>query len=162
MIRLARLALTTAVVMLVAARGAFAAETLSVQVRSADVRTTPSFLATVAGALAYGQRVAVDERSGSWVRVRTEDGRLTGWVHNSALTRSVVTLRPGETPAQAASSGELALAGKGFNADVEKQFRAANRNVDFSWVDRMERQAVPPARLAAFLAEGGLATGGHP
>jgi len=73
------------------------------------------------------------------------------------LSEKRIVLKAGGRDAQVgASSGELALAGKGFNADVEAEFKARNRDIDFSWVDRMQAMKVPPERIAAFLQEGGL------
>ncbi len=78
-------------------------------------------------------------------------------MHSSALSEKRIVLKAGgRTRRSRASSGELALAGKGFNADVEAEFKARNRNIDFSWIDRMQAMKVPPDRIAAFLQEGGL------
>jgi hypothetical protein len=129
---------------------------MSVQVRQAEVRGTPSFLGAVVGALRYGDRVTVQTQSGAWLKVTGPGNAPTGWVHDSALTRKTVVLAAGGNASLGASSGEVALAGKGFNADVEAQFKARNKTVDFTWVDRMERFREPPAQLQAFARQGGL------
>jgi SH3-like domain-containing protein len=130
---------------------------MSVQVKRGEVRATPYFLGKIVATLSYGDRVEVLGSKESWFRVSLKGKDVTGWMHASALSEKRILLKAGETDAQvAASSGELALAGKGFNADVEAEFKARNRNIDFTWIDRMQEMKVPPERIAAFLQEGGL------
>jgi hypothetical protein len=51
---------------------------------------------------------------------------------------------------------ETALAGKGFNSEVEAQFKARNKKADFATVDRMERLSVPESEVARFIKQGAL------
>ena len=137
-----------------------ATKTMSVQVKRGEVRATPYFLGKIVATLSYGDRVDVLESREGWFRVSPQGKGITGWMHSSALSEKRIVLKAGGRDAQvAASSGELALAGKGFNADVESEFKARNRNIDFSWIDRMQAMTVPPERIAAFLQEGGLVPG---
>jgi len=137
---------------------------MSVQVKNAQMRATPSFLGAMVAPLNYGDRLQVVEQQGDWAKVTTPDGK-TGWVHNSALTKKKIAMSAGDASAQtAASTDEMALAGKGFNAAVEADFRARNQQVDFTWVDRMERLKVTPEQMEKFLKEGGIVVneGGKP
>lgn len=134
-----------------------AAKTMNVQVRKAEIRDTPNFLGRVVASLAYGDKVNVAEQNGPWIKITTGD--TTGWVHNSALTTKTITMQAGASADTAASSGEMALAGKGFNADVEKQFKENHKDIDFKWVDRMEKIVVSPTRIKAFADEAGLSAG---
>ena len=130
---------------------------MSVQVKQGEVRATPYFLGKIVATLSYGDRVEVLGSRESWFHVSFKGKGVTGWMHASALSEKRILLKAGGADAQvAASSGELALAGKGFNADVEAEFKARNRNIDFSWIDRMQAMKVPPERIAAFLQEAGL------
>lgn len=142
----------------VAAASVLAADSgiMSVQVKSGELRDTPSFLGNVVDTLEYGDRVTVTERRGSWMRASAVKGAANGWIHSSALTTQKIRLEAGESGQTGASSGELALAGKGFNSDVEAQFKAQNRNLDFAQVDRIEAMKIPFSRLATFLKQGGL------
>lgn len=134
-----------------------AGKLMSVQVKKGDVRATPYFLGKIVATLSYGDRVEVLGSKESWFRVSPRGKSVTGWMHASALSGKRIVLKAGGQDAQAAASGgELALAGKGFNADVEAEFKARNRNIDFSPIDRMQEMKVPPERVAAFLQEGGL------
>jgi SH3-like domain-containing protein len=129
---------------------------MSVQVREGPVRATPSFLGQVVGNLAYGDRVQVLGQRPGWMQVSARGG-LSGWMHQSALTEKRVVLRAGSADVQTGASGEeLALAGKGFNSDVEADFKAKNRNVDFTWVDKMEKIKVAPEAMQRFLKDGGI------
>ena len=51
----------------------------------------------------------------------------------------------------------MALAGKGFNESVEKEYKAEG-NVDYTWVERMQQIVVSPDQLAAFINQGGLSS----
>jgi hypothetical protein len=134
-----------------------ARKAMSVQVRQGQVRATPSFLGKVIATLAYGDRVETLEEKGGWIRIVPPGSKATGWIHSSALTEKRVVLRAGKKEADvAASTGELALAGKGFNADVEAAFKARNRDIDFTWIDRMQAMNVPPGRIDSFVQEGKL------
>jgi len=139
-----------------------AAETLSVAVKAGALRTTPQIFAPIVATLAYAERVDVLERKGAWVRVRA-GSKGAGWLHASALSSKKLALKAGQgTVRSTASEDELTLAGKGFNAQVEKEFRQRNRTLDFSAIDRMEGLTAAPAEVQRFLREGQLAAGGQP
>jgi len=145
--------------LLLAAGAAFADE-MSVTVKQTQVRDKPSFLGRIVEVLTYADRVTVLDRSvTSWVKVQAPDGKQ-GWVSASALQSKRIVLAAGsENVEQGAASGEVQLAGKGFNEDVEKQYKAEGK-VDYTWVDRMETYNPAPDRVAAFLQLGGLNTAG--
>ena len=56
----------------------------------------------------------------------------------------------------AASSDEVALAGKGFSQEIETEYKKQNRSLDYAWVDRMLTFKVSDADALRFLQEGGL------
>jgi hypothetical protein len=129
---------------------------MSVQVKSGQLRATPSFLGPLVAPLNYGDRLQVIEQQGDWSKATTPAGQ-TGWVHRSALTKKKIVMKAGDQDAQTAASGdELALAGKGFNSDVEADFKAKNRQIDFTWVDKMEKIKVTPESMQQFLKDGGI------
>lgn len=97
---------------------------MSVQVRQGQIRSTPSFLGRIVVNLSYGDRVQVREEKGSWIRVSVPGSRAGGWIHASALTTKKIVIRAGTKDVSlAASADELALAGKGFNKQVEQEFK---------------------------------------
>lgn len=128
--------------------------TMSVQVKNGQIRGTPSFLGAIVAPVAYGDRVNVVSEQGEWMKVATEQGK-EGWIHGSALTKKRIVLQAGDKDVAGAASGdELALAGKGFSSEVEGKFKAANKDIDFAWVDRMEKWKVDVKEMQKFLKEG--------
>jgi hypothetical protein len=132
-------------------------QTMSVQVREGRLRAAPSFLGRSLAVVHYGDRVTVLERKGAWVRAAAPGGGPAGWIHGSALTEKRIVLQAGaQDVEQAATTDELALAGKGFNRRVEERYRAAHPGLDFSWIDRMETYGASAEEVRRFLEEGGL------
>ena len=128
---------------------------LSVQIREAQLRSSPSFLGKIIARLAYGNRVEFLEDQGAWKKVAIPDGKIQGWIHASALTTKKIALQAGKADVKTSvTGGELALAGKGFNAMVEAEFKKKNRNLDFTWVDRMETFKFTTENIQTFLKEG--------
>ncbi len=128
---------------------------MSVQVREGQLRSAPSFLGSIVGPVSYGDRVETVQKQGDWVEVKNPKN-LRGWIHQSALTSKQVVLNPGGQTQSGASSQEVALAGKGFNEDVEAQYRKNNASIDYTWVDRMEAIRVPAKQMVSFLDKGKL------
>lgn len=146
-----------AVFLAVATLVAAGTQLMSLQVKNGVLRTTPSFLGTVVATLAYGDRVEVQAAQGDWRKVAAVGAKATGWIHVSALSSKKIVLKAGAADVrQTASSEEIALAGKGFNQQVENAFKAKNPNVDFGWIDRMEAFDVSQAEMEAFLSQGGV------
>jgi uncharacterized protein YgiM (DUF1202 family) len=137
---------------------AWASKEMSVQVREGQLRNRGSFLGTVVGTVAYGDRVTVKQSQAGWIEVSASGG-ATGWIHESALTPKRVVLSSGDADAQSGGVGsdEIALAGKGFSKEVEAEYKKQNANLDYAWVDRMLGYGLPADELVAFLAQGHLA-----
>lgn len=138
------------------------AANMSVQSEKAIVRATAAPFAQAVATAVYGDQLAVLAEQGAWVQVRTATG-VTGWVQKSLLTTKKVVLKAGASDVSKAASGEeLALAGKGFNSQVEGEFKGKNPNIDFTWIDRMEQYKVTDAEKVTFLKKGSLQAGGAP
>jgi SH3-like domain-containing protein len=132
-----------------------AAETLSVQVKESEIRATPSFLGKIVVKVVYGDRVTVTGTTGSWKKVSLKGGTPQGWIHSSALTTKRIVLQSGQANVQTgATQNELALAGKGFNDQVEASFMNQNKKLDYEWINRMETFKVTPDLMNTFLARG--------
>jgi hypothetical protein len=107
----------------------------------------------VVGPVSYGERVETVQKQGDWIDVKSSKN-LRGWIHQSALTSKQVVLSAGGQAKSAANDKEVALAGKGFNADVEAQYRKNNGRIDFASVDRMETVRISGDQMISFLDEG--------
>jgi uncharacterized protein YgiM (DUF1202 family) len=129
---------------------------MSIQIQTGQIRETPTFLGKVVAPVAYGDRVEVITKQAAWSQVRTAAGK-TGWIHESALTRDKIVLKAGAEDVNRTASGEeLALAGKGFNSDIEADFKSKNQNIDFTWIDKMEKITISDNEIVSFFREGGL------
>jgi uncharacterized protein YgiM (DUF1202 family) len=145
---------------------AFAQKTMSVQVREGQLRAAPSHLGKIVARASYGDRVTVLEEKGDWKKVTLAGGKHQGWIHNSALTSKKIALKAGQgNVGTSVSQGEIALAGKGFSEEVEAQYRKSNKNLDYTWINRMEAIKVSPEEMENFMSVGRLtlrAQGGKP
>jgi hypothetical protein len=84
-----------------------------------------------------------------------------GYLHSSAVTAKKVRLGSADSVGGDASAEEITLAGKGFNAQVEKAYGDKNGGaVNFSAVNAMERRSVDEGALFDFLRAGGLLSEG--
>ena len=134
---------------------------MSIQVKNGDVRSSPSFMGKIVDQLKYGDQVAVQNVKGSWYFIDRPEGSTDGWMHSSALSVKKIVLNPGASDVeQAASSDEITLAGKGFNQQVENDFKSKNPQVDFAWINKMEKMTVSQNQIQAFIKEGQLSPKG--
>jgi len=138
----------------------FAQKMMSVQVREGQLRATPSHLGKIVARASYGDRVMVLEEKGDWKKVSLGGGKYQGWMHKTALTSKKIALRAGQASVGSSVSGdEIALAGKGFSAEVEAQYRKSNKSLDYAWINRMETFQVSPEQMEEFIRDGRLAAG---
>ena len=130
---------------------------MSVQVKQGTVRSAPSFLGRIIASLNYGDQVVVKAEKDSWSKIDVPGISTEAWMHSSALSTKKIVLKPGASDVeQAASSDELTLAGRGFNQEVEKEFKSQNPRMDFTWIDRMERMVVSQKEIQTFVKNGYL------
>jgi SH3-like domain-containing protein len=149
-----------AAVVALAGLAALGAAPMSVIVKETQIRATPSYMAKILAVVKYGDRLEVLSEQGGWAQVTLPSGKGQGWVHLSALSAKQVVLKAGESGAAGgASSGEVALAGKGFNKEVEAEYRD-EKQLDYTWIDTMEGYRVSPEQILAFLQAGGLPLAG--
>ena len=66
---------------------------MSVQVKDAQLRVSPSYLGKVTGTLSYGDRVEIEQTKGAWNKVSLVEGQQAGWMHESALTKKRIKLK---------------------------------------------------------------------
>ncbi len=128
------------------------AATVTVLVQQTAVRKKPQFYAPAAGTARLGQTFEAEGPDGGWYKV---DGAVDGYIHASAVTAKKVKVG-GDSVGGGASAEEVTLAGKGFNAQVEKSYGAKNGAADFSGVNAMERRGVSDAAVLEFMRSGGL------
>lgn len=136
------------------------AETVVVKVQTTSLRKDPKFYAAAIAALKAGDSLEKLSSQGAWVQVKTSSG-VVGWVHSSAVeTKKFNLMSVGGTMKTQASANEVALAGKGFNKQVEDSYKTKHTDADFAAVDRMLKLIVSPAEVEAFIKKGKLVGSG--
>lgn len=135
---------------------AAAGETLYVQVAETRLRREASFLSPSVAVLGFGEPLEKLGVTGLWFRV-SRGRQAEGWVHGSALTATRLVLKPGEEDAPVQTGrAEPTLAGKGFSAETEADFKAKNPGLDFAVLDELERTLPADDEVLRFAREGGL------
>ena len=129
-------------------------ETLSVKVEKTCIRQSPSFFVACTDALAHGDEVTSLEVSGAWYRVRTPN-QSEGWLHSSAVDKRSWSL-PLKGGSSEVSSYEASLAGKGFNEEVENEYKTEHEDLNYAAVDELEKTEVTLEEMQTFVAEGRL------
>jgi len=129
-----------------------------VSVRTATLKSSTGIFASNRGEVSYGDQVTVLQVSGNWTEVRSSDNaNLTGWISTASLSAKRIVATGGTSTATAS---EVALAGKGFNQDVENEYKASG-NLNFAAVDWMESIIISDDDLQGFIADGRLSAGGN-
>ena len=125
-----------------------------VSAKSAAVKTSTWFFAGTRGTLEMGAQVTVLQVNGSWAEVRSAaNSSLSGWTAVSNLSaKRIIASGTG------ASASEVALAGKGFNQEVENAYKAKGE-LNYADVDKTEAIKVSQDDLYKFVTEGHLVTG---
>ncbi|MBM4285258.1 MAG: SH3 domain-containing protein [Deltaproteobacteria bacterium] len=132
------------------------AQTLKVSQSNQQFYPEPNFASNPVGPAPVGAHVKVLETKGDWYRVEYQGKKA--WLHRQAVPESPVFV-PGQVgggPVKQVKSDEVALAGKGFTAEVESGYRQKNPGLNYAQVDQIEAFRVDPGRLQSFIKEGGL------
>ena len=97
----------------------------------------------------------VVEEKGNWVKVETDGKKMAGWIPAASVTTKKVPKKNSRTTA---SADEIALAGRGWNSDVENTFKG-DRKKAYEIIDRMESVDLDSEILLEFIKDGGLKEG---
>ncbi|HXZ34977.1 MAG TPA: SH3 domain-containing protein [Thermodesulfobacteriota bacterium] len=132
-----------------------AAATVKVITQEAMIRTDKRFFAPALVRAPFGAALEELGREGDWFRVNYQGKE--GWIHKSAVQEQkfqLSSLAGGQ--ADEASRDEVALAGKGFNPEVEKAFRDKNPKMRYDLVNQVQAYRVEEQKLQAFIRAGNL------
>lgn len=130
-----------------------AVTTITVTVKESRVRATPASYGKTVGTVTLGQKLAVQESKNDWYKVTV--GGATGWLHRSAVTTKKVDIgASGSTGTGKVSSDEVTLAGKGFNPQVESEYRKRHPGANFAAVDEMEKMRISEDEVRRFVEAG--------
>ena len=125
-----------------------------VAVKSAALKSSTWFFAGSRGSLDMGAQVTVLQINGNWAEVRSSaNASLSGWTSLSNLSsRRIVST------GTSASAREIAMAGKGFDQDVENAYRGSG-NLNYDDVDKTEAIIISQDDIFRFIVDGRLITG---
>ena len=149
-----RTLLLASVALVFSAVVAFSA-TITVLVQETALRKRAQSYAPSVGTARLGQKFETSGLESGFYKTSA------GYLHSSAVTERKVKLGSSDSVGGSASAEEVTLAGKGFNAQVEKSYGAKNgAAVNFAAVNAMERRSVDELSLFDFLRAGGLMSEG--
>lgn len=148
-----RIIITVFLIILFASASAFA-DTARVITKENAIRNDCKFFSPVKVKLKYNDEVEVISKEGDWFKVKYKD--KTGCIHKSAVEEKSVSLSGVFGSKKQASSDEVALAGKGFNPQVESSYKNKHPEMNFNAVDSVEKYKVSEERLSKFIKDGGL------
>ena len=146
--------LITASLFLIAMAAVAAAETVTVITRENTVREECRFLAPAKAKVQFGDELEVTAREGDWFRVKFRNAK--GCIHKNAIRERTTALTDTSGKGYRATGDEVALAGKGFNSEVEKSYRGKHPELDYHAVESIEAYRLSDESLKAFIAAGGL------
>ncbi len=133
---------------------------MSVQTREARLKSDPAPFSSVVGKVGLAERVTVLQEKGIWTKIRVQSSGKTGWLPSRSLTKKKLELRTADVEKTSASSGEMALATKGFTPEVENAFKEQNQEISFKWVNKMEKISFSFENKKSFLEKGGVSPKG--
>jgi len=138
----------------------WAADTVVVKIQTTQLRAGPGFFSQPVGTLKAGDKLEKLAASGAWIQVRTGTGSV-GWIHSSAAeTPKFSLLAMNQDMKTRVSASEVALAGKGFNRQVEDGYKAKHADLNFQAVDQMLLLKISSAQIQDFLKKGKLGESG--
>jgi len=121
--------------------------TLYVSVKTIDLKSGKK--------LSYGDKVTVIQVKDKSVEVKSDtDPSITGWAELAKFSSKKIIVGNASTT----SAKEVALAGKGFNQDIENSYSTSGQ-VNFDDVDKMEAITADDTALMRFIQEGHLSAG---
>lgn len=131
------------------------AETATVITKQGAIRESCRFFSPVKVTAHYNDVLEVISKEGDWYHVKFKG--VQGCIHKSSIEKSSVSLSNLiGSEKQSTSSEEVALAGKGFNPQVETAYKKENPSLNFRAVDRVESNKVSERKLLQFIQSGKL------
>jgi len=126
--------------------------TMYVAVKTIDLKSSAG---KKVATLSYGDKVTVTQVNGKNLEVKSDaDSSLIGWAPSVNFSTKKIVVASASTT----SAKEVALAGKGFNQDIENSYSTQGQ-VNFDAVDKIEAITADETALMRFIEEGRLSAG---
>ena len=131
------------------------AETVTVITKQNAIRESCKFFSPVKATVHYNDVLDVISQSGEWYQVSFKGTQ--GCIHKSAVEKKSISLsKISGSGSQSTSGDEVALAGKGFNPQVEAAYKRQNPSLNFQAVNTIENYGVSENELINFIQGGKL------
>jgi uncharacterized protein YgiM (DUF1202 family) len=129
---------------------------LTVTRKTTKLRSAKRSFAPAVADLKEGDKLTCQGKEGAWLSVAFGDQK--GWLHETDVTTRTDVRLSGEGLRESYSTSETAAAKKGFNPQVEKQYRQDNPSLEraFALVDQLQARTLGDDELRAFLVAGRL------
>ncbi|WP_407400750.1 hypothetical protein [Treponema sp.] len=131
----------------------FAEKKIYVNTNSADLMNKKSLFGKMVTKVSYGAELIVLDADGDWTYVQVSGKpSIKGWVKTNKTSERKISSKG------SANAKEIALAGKGFSAEIENLY-ANSENGNYKAVDELEKSTQDMAKLNDFIEEGKLKGG---
>ncbi len=130
-------------------------ENLTVMTKQNALRESCKFFAPIKTTVHYNDVLEVISQSGDWYHVSYKG--VQGCIHRSAVEKKSISLGSLDISGGSSTSGdEVAIAGKGFNPQVEAAYARENPGLNFQAVNKVESYKVSDDKLITFIENGRL------
>jgi hypothetical protein len=131
-------------------------DTVIVTRKETKLRSQKRLFAPGVADLHEGDKLKVQDKDGAWLSLDYQG--TTGWLHESDVTANKEVRLSGEGVRESYSASEAAAARKGFNPQVEREYRMQNPNLNaaFAKVDKIQATKASEQDVQKFLETGGL------
>ena len=127
--------------------------TMYVTSEEVTLKEKPSFFSNDLENIYYGDAVIILQEKGNWAKIYLDlNSSTTGWINTSSLSKKKIVSTSNRV---SASTSELSLAGKGFNAEIESQYKISEI-VDYDAVDKLEKNMISFTLVMDFMKSGML------
>jgi len=130
-------------------------ETARIITKENALREQCRFFSPVKARVQYADVITVISKEGDWYRASFKG--IEGCIHKNAIEEKSFNLSGiSGTEKRSATNTEVALAGKGFNPQVESSYRRSHPEMNLRAVDLIEGYTVSETELLDFIIKGGL------
>jgi hypothetical protein len=145
-----------ALLCLAAGPSAVQGKTLTVTKKETRLRKDKRAFAPAVTDLREGDRLALNRQDGAWYHANYRD--QAGWIHQSDVSTNKDVRLSGQGVREQYTASEAEAARKGFNPEVERQYRADNPALAAAYqkVDAIQAKVAKEEDVARFLREGKL------
>jgi hypothetical protein len=143
------------IAVIIASANSVNAETVTVITKQNAIRESCKFFSPIKATVHYNDVLEVISQSGEWYQVSFRGTQ--GCIHKTAVEKRSISLSEiSGSGSQSTSGEEVALAGKGFNPQVEAAYSMENPGLNFQAVNRVENYRVSENELINFIQSGKL------